>query len=271
MKDPRLAQAAKEAITDRDPKLRAEGLKALVASDPAAALKTIAEVLSSNAPAGEKQGAVAALAESRTPEAERLIGSLMDDLLAGKLVPDVQLDVYEAARRRPGLAPKIQQWTAAIPKADGLAKYRLSEYGGDSDRGRKLFREHPTVQCFKCHKCEGGDSLVGPDLSKIGTQKDRAYLLESIVFPNKHIAEGFQIVVLELTDGMTVAGRLLKETKDQLQVETLDGAGKPLTVTVPLKKVKTRTSAPSPMPEIIRDQLNRFELRDVIEYLATRK
>ena len=271
MKDARLAQAAKEAITDRDPKLRAEGLKALVASDPAAALKTIAEVLSSGASAAEKQGAVAALAESRTPEAEKLIGGLMDDLSAGKLVPEVQLDVYEAARKRPGLASKIQQWTAAIPKGDDLAKYRLSEYGGDPDRGRKLFREHPTVQCFKCHKCEGGDSLVGPDLSKIGAQKDRAYLLESIVFPNRKIAEGFQIVVLELTDGMTVAGRLLKETKDHLQVETVDGAGKPLSVTVPLKKVKTRTSAPSPMPEIIRDQLSRFELRDVIEYLATRK
>ena len=122
MKDARLAQAAKEAITDRDPKLRAEGLKALVASDPTAALKTIAEVLSSNASAAEKQGAVAALAESRTPEAERLIGSLMDDLIAGKLVPEVQLDVYEAARKRPGLASKIQQWTAAIPKGSVSAR-----------------------------------------------------------------------------------------------------------------------------------------------------
>jgi len=144
-------------------------------------------------------------------------------------------------------------------------------FGGDLDRGRKIFREHATVQCFKCHKCEGGDSLVGPDLSKIGAQKDREYLLESVVFPNKRIAEGFQIVVLELTDGMTVAGRLLNENKTQLQVETLDAAGKPLNITVPVKKIKTRTSAPSPMPEIIRDQLSRLELRDVIEYLATRK
>ena len=73
------------------------------------------------------------------------------------------------------------------------------------------------------------------------------------------------------SDGMTVVGRLLRETKDQLQVETLDGAGKPQTVTVAVKNVKTRTSAPSPMPEIIRDQLSRTELRDVLEYLATRK
>lgn len=271
LKDSRLAQAAKEALTDRDPKLRAEGLKALVASDPVAALSTVSDVLSSNAPATEKQGAVAALAESRTPEAEKLLAGLMDNLIAGKLAPEVQLDVFDAAKKRPGLSARIKQWTATLPKDDPLANYRLSIAGGDPDRGKKIFREHPIAQCFKCHKCEGGDSLVGPDLTKIGASKDREYILESIVFPNQRIAEGFQIVVLELTDGMTVVGRLLRETKDNLQVETVDGTGKPLTVTVPVKNVKGRTSAPSPMPEIIRDQLSRTELRDVLEYLATRK
>jgi quinoprotein glucose dehydrogenase len=271
LKDSRLANAAKEALTDRDPKLRAEGLKALVAADPVAALTTVSDVLSSNAPVTEKQGAVAALAESRTPEAEKLLAGLMDSLIAGKLAPEVQLDVYEAAKKRPGLSARIQQWTAALPKTDPLALYRLSLAGGDIERGKKIFREHQIAQCFKCHQCEGGDSLVGPDLTKIGATKDRNYLLESIVFPNTKIAEGFQIVVLELTDGTTVVGRLLRETKEQLQVVTLDEKGKQQNVNVPAKKVKTRTSAPSPMPEIIRDQLSRQELRDVLEYLATRK
>ena len=271
LKDPRLAQSAKAALTDREPKLRAEGLKALVAADPVAALSTVSDVLSSNAPATEKQGAVSALAASRTPEAEKLLAGLMDNLIAGKLAPEVQLDVYEAAKKRPGLSGSIKQWTAALPKDDALASYRLSIAGGDAERGKKVFREHATAQCFKCHKCEGGDSLVGPDLTKIGSSKDRDYILESIVFPNKTIAEGFQIVVLELTDGMTVVGRLLRETRENLQVETVDGTGKPQAVTVAVKKVKTRVSAPSPMPEIIRDQLSRQELRDVLEYLATRK
>jgi quinoprotein glucose dehydrogenase len=231
----------------------------------------VSEVITSNAPVTEKQGAVSALAESRTPEAEKLLAGLMDQLIAGKLAPEVQLDVYEAAKKRPGLAERIKQWTSALPKEDALAMYRLSLAGGDADRGKKIFREHPIAQCFKCHKCEGGDSLVGPDLTKIGATKDRDYILESIVFPNKKIADGFQIVVLELTDGATVVGRLLNETKEQLQVATLDGNGKQQTVNVAAKKVKTRTSAPSPMPEIIRDQLTRTELRDVLEYLATRK
>ncbi|MEQ1852783.1 MAG: PVC-type heme-binding CxxCH protein, partial [Chthoniobacteraceae bacterium] len=198
MKDPRLAQAATEALTDRDPKLRAEGLNALIASNPAAALATIGEVLSSDAPATEKQGAVSALARSRTPEAEKLLSGLMDSFAAGKLAPEVQLDVFEAAKKRAGLAQKVSQWKGSLSKTDALAIYRLALAGGDADRGKKTFREHATAQCFKCHKCEGGDSLVGPDLTAIGAKKDREYLLESIVYPNKHIAEGFQIVVLEL-------------------------------------------------------------------------
>jgi quinoprotein glucose dehydrogenase len=183
----------------------------------------------------------------------------------------VQLDVYEAVKKRPNLAAKTQQWKASLPKNDDLANYRLSLAGGDAERGKKIFREHPTEQCFKCHKCEGGDSMVGPELTKIGAQKGRADLLEAIVFPNKTIAQGFQIVVLELSDGATVAGRLLGEANGTLQVETVDGQGKPQNVNVPAAKIKKRVSAPSPMPETIRDTLTRAELRDVVEYLATRK
>jgi quinoprotein glucose dehydrogenase len=67
---------------------------------------------------------------------------------------------------------------------------------------------------------------VGPDLTLIGSQKDRAYILESIVFPNKHIAQGFQIVVLEMKDGSTVAGRLISDSPSGLEVETVNDQGK---------------------------------------------
>jgi hypothetical protein len=54
-------------------------------------------------------------------------------------------------------------------------------------------------------------------------------------------------------------------------VETVDGQGKPQTVTVKPEMVKNRISAPSPMPENLRDQISRSELRDVVEYLARLK
>ena len=271
LKDSQLAKAATAALTDKDAKLRAAALKALVAVDADAALKAIGGVLSSNAPAMEKQGAVLALAESNTPAAEKLLGSLLDDLVSGKLPPEVQLDVYEAGKKKAGLAGKVQQWKTSLPAKDPLANYKLSLSGGDVERGKKIFREHTTAQCFKCHKAEGGDSLVGPELTKIGASMDRTAILESIIYPNAQVAKGFQIVVLEMKDGMTVAGRLMEESTNELSVETVDAAGKPQVVKVAAANIKNRISAPSPMPETIRDILSRSELRDIVEYLATRK
>lgn len=271
LNDPNLAQAAKSALVGNDSKLCAEALKTLVTTDPDTAMKTITDILASNVSAKEKQGAIVALAESKNVEAEKLLGNLLDDLISGKLPQEVWLDVYESSKKREPLAPKIMAWRESVKTGDPLANYRLSLKGGDMVRGRKIFREKLEVQCFRCHKCDIGDSVVGPDLTKIGATKDREYLLESIVFPNKQIAHGFQIVVLELKNGTTVAGRLLSEADGQLQVETVNEKGEPQPIAVAADTIKNRMSAPSAMPDQIRDQLNRTELRDLVEYLATRK
>lgn len=268
-KDQRLPQAAQAALASKDDKLRAEGLKALAEADPASAVKGIADVIERGS-VREKQGALVALAAMNRPEAKDVVAALMDRLIAGNCPQEIQLDVYEAAKKC-GLAEKVQQFKASFPKEDPLANFRLSLAGGDLERGRKIFREKAEVQCLRCHKCEVGDSLVGPDLTKIGTGYDRAHLLESIVFPNAKIAQGFQIVTLTTKDNQLVAGRLMKDENGKLTIETVDEQGKPKPVDVAVDQVKERISAPSPMPENIRDQLTRWELRDLVEYLATRK
>jgi quinoprotein glucose dehydrogenase len=268
-KDERLLDAARCAMSAKDDKLRSEGLKALAAFDPASAAKAIAEVIERGS-LREKQGGIVALTQIDRPEARTIISELMDKLMAGQCPPEIQLDVYEAAKKV-GMTDRAQQFKAALPQNDPLANYKLSLAGGDADRGRKIFREKVEVQCLRCHKCEIGDSLVGPDLTKIASEKDRLYLLESIIFPNAHIAQGFQIVTLTMKDNQMIAGRLLNEGAGQLTIETMDEQGKPKAAIVAADQIKERLSAPSPMPENIRDQLSRWELRDLVEYLATRK
>lgn len=272
LKSDKLPEIAKVAVADRDPKVRAEGLQALAGADRKAAVTAIEQIVLNGAP-GEKQAAILALTQIKSPEAEALIGNLMDALTAGKAPASVRLDIYNAAKKA-GTGPlkdKLAKYTSSIPSEDPLAAYRISLEGGDLDRGRKIFREKVEVQCQRCHRCETGDSLVGPDLTHIGAQKDRTYLLESITHPNKQIAQGFQMVVLTLADGNLVVGRLLQEDATKLEVEGMDEQGKPKPVTVPIAQIKERMSAPSPMPENIRDLLSKEELRDLVEYLATRK
>ena len=46
--------------------------------------------------------------------------------------------------------------------------------------------------CDACHIINGEGGEVGPDLSKIGAGRDRAYLRRAVLNPNADIAEGFE-------------------------------------------------------------------------------
>jgi len=272
MKDAHLPQVAAVAVASKSAKVRTAGLEALAHADPVAAVKAIEGIISTASPM-EKQGALVALEQIKRPEAHALLGKLMDQLISKNAVPEIQLDILEAAKKAntPELNEKVKQYEGSLSKDDDLAAYRVALKGGNVERGRKIFREKPETQCLRCHKNEIGDSQVGPELTHIGSKKDRDYILESIVYPNKRIAEGFETVVLTLKDNTMVVGRLLKEDPSELHVETMDDKGKPKEVGVPVAQVQKRDRAPSPMPDNMRDVLSKTELRDLVEYLATRK
>jgi quinoprotein glucose dehydrogenase len=272
LKDSHVAQAAKVAIADKNAKIRSEGLQALAGADPVSAVKVMSDIVNTGTTV-EKQGALLALSQIQNTEAVAALSGLLDKLIANGLPGDIQLDVIDAAKKHndPGLKERLAKYEANLPASDDLAKYRVALLGGDAARGRKIFREKAETQCLRCHKCEVGDSLVGPELTHIGSKKDRNYILESIVYPDKQIAEGFETVVLTLKDGNVVAGRLAGQDATALKIETLDAQGKPLTTIVPLDKIKERLRAPSPMPPNLKDLLSKSELRDLVEFLATRK
>ena len=272
LKDPQLAKAARAALIDKDAKIRAAGLQALAGVDPAAAVRIIGEIVNTGSVI-EQQAGVAALAQLKGGEAETLLGGLLDKLIAKQLPGAIQLDVVEAATKRgtAGLKAKLAKYEATFPATDDLAKWRVSLLGGNADNGRKIFREKAQTECLRCHKCEIGDSAVGPELTHIGATKDRAYLLESIVFPNKKIAVGFETLVLMLTNGDIVAGTFAGQDATGVKLKVPDALGKVQIQTVPLAQIKERQAAPSPMLPGMGDMLSRSELRDVIEYLATLK
>jgi quinoprotein glucose dehydrogenase len=154
---------------------------------------------------------------------------------------------------------------------DPLAPFRASLVGGDAARGRQVFREHPTVQCLRCHQVAGDGGTVGPKLDGIGRRQSREYLLESIVWPNQKIAPQFETVALTLKDGTQVGGTVKAEAEGVLSIEAPTDEG-----TVALREIKTsditrRERGPSAMPEGLAQALTARELRDLVEYLATLK
>ena len=117
----------------------------------------------------------------------------------------------------------------------------------------------------------GGDA--GPDLTLVADraqqdhgQRDRIYLLESLLDPHAKIAKGFGTVSLLLLNGKEVTGTVLEETAAQITLRTPTGT----TIVVPVAEIEDRTKPQSPMPPV-RDVLSKRELRDLVEFLATLK
>jgi quinoprotein glucose dehydrogenase len=119
----------------------------------------------------------------------------------------------------------------------------------------------------RCHKFNGEGGEVGPELTGIGSRQDRQYLLESIVFPNKHIAQGFESVVVTLKNTTSYAGVLKSETPQILEINSPEDG----LIQVKKAEIKLRERGLSAMPEELRQVLTKQDLRDLVEFLSTSK
>ena len=117
---------------------------------------------------------------------------------------ELRLDVVEAAEAFPGkpFAKQLQTYREAKKPGD-LTAYDETLFGGDAASGRDIFLNNATLSCLRCHKAGGEGGEVGPNLAGIGAEKQRDYLLESIVLPNKQIAKGFESIVIVKLSGET--------------------------------------------------------------------
>jgi quinoprotein glucose dehydrogenase len=264
----RFEEAMKAVETDDNEDVRkaATRLQSLVRnSKPAARLASILE----KGTLGEKQVALASLGALSDPAADDILARELDRLIAGQVAPAIQLDLIDAASKRSAdsVKKKLEQYAAAKPQNDPLAPFEETLAGGDAAQGKKIFFERPDAQCVRCHKIEGQGGDVGPDLSHVAAQKDKRYLLESIVLPNKQIAPGFESVRVTTKEDQSYAGVLKSETPAEIVLNSPDTG----LVTVKKSDIESRQKALSPMPEGIGQILTKEDIRNLVEYLGALK
>jgi quinoprotein glucose dehydrogenase len=274
MADPRRIETAQRALLLPGSKSRTEALRLLAKVDPAAAIAPLRDRLAHGVTA-EQQGAIAVLAAMPGDIACRELSLWLDRLIAGGVPAEIQLDLIEAAGRRTetDLRRKLEQYESAKRKSDPIAPYREVLAEGDAQRGMSIFKTNAALECVRCHKVKepasdqplGGE--VGPELSAVGARQTRAYLLESIVDPNKQIAQGYESVVLATSDGKIHAGVLRGEDDNEVRLITAEGKA----LAVPKDTIEERKRGPSAMPNDLVKKLSKTELRDLIEYLANLK
>jgi quinoprotein glucose dehydrogenase len=266
--DKDLDSAMRLALADSQPKIRAEGRRVLAKLYPAEALAQIEKVLETGK-TPERQGALLLLGEWDNKDSNPLLEQWLDRLAQKKVPAEIQLELIDAAAKRsaPEIKTKLEAFEKGRAKAPLLERFHESLQGGDAEEGKKLFLSKAEASCLRCHKAKGEGGDVGPDLSKIGASKTREYILESILDPNKDLAQGFETAVLVLSSGKMYVGVVKSETAKEVKLQADDGA----LVTIKKSDIEERLRGKSAMPEDVAKSLSKAELRDLVEFLSQLK
>jgi cytochrome c oxidase cbb3-type subunit III len=145
---------------------------------------------------------------------------------------------------------------------------------GDAARGETLF--FGGGRCGSCHVVKGRGGRVGPELTRVGSARSRAYLIESIREPARYLTEHegtgeagarrYDTVTAVTTDGQKIVGVAMNE--DTFTVQIIDTAER--IHSLRKRDLKDfRHEDRSMMPAYSEVQLNGDALDDLVAYLQT--
>ena len=263
--DRQVAKLLEQTLDDENPQLRIAAGAILAKRHPSRAASLLVPIVKQSHSQSERQQALAALADVREAEVDAAFVDWLTQLLDGRFPESLQLDLVEAAgaRENPKIQEKLAHYRNSFADDDPLAPYRTSLHGGSYDRGRDLFIGRMEVKCLRCHKVKTVGGSAGPPLSRIGVEKSREYLLESIVLPSAQIAKGYETTVITTDEGRVVSGIVQSEDDQWVRLLTPERQ----TVDIPVDAIDDRFSGKSAMPEDMHQYLNAFDLRDLVEFL----
>lgn len=211
--------------------------------------------------AARRASAEIAADEKRSPQlrAEAILGT-DDNALLQKLAQSDNATIRDEAQR--ALPRSITTNRPAFD--DTTAWLKRIEGKGDPETGRRIFFNSKVAICSTCHRHSGRGNVVGPDLTFIAQQGDRAAILRSILEPHREVAPQFYPSVVELKDGTTFTGILLRSSNTEV-FRDLAGKEKSFPEADIVKRTELRTSL---MPPGLVLTLTNTELRDLLAFLT---
>lgn len=213
-------------------------------------------------PVSEGQALIRLLGETRTTEAVSLLSEYLEQLKEGDLAGEFALETIRSAQTH-GSADLIPAIREIIQSDNDLYQYSLM--GGNIEAGREVYETHLVAQCVRCHNAGGKGKQVGPELKGIGARVDQNYLLESLLNPSAQIANGFQIAVVETSNGEILSGVIAKEDEAKIVLALVSGGETEIEKSDIQNREMSAVSAMPSMSEILSPE----EVRDLIAYLKT--
>ncbi len=134
---------------------------------------------------------------------------------------------------------------------------------GDLAVGERLYTSQG---CIACHSVDPKAEQKGPYLGAAGAKFTRDYLIDSILEPNKVVAQGFQTSMFKLKDGTARMGFVTAEADGVVEVRDIAGQ----VSRIKRDDVEEQTHMPqSMMPAGLAGALTVDEFTSLIEYLVS--
>ena len=175
----------------------------------------------------------------------------------------------EGGRNEPNLvlalARNIDEATEASNLSPAEIQRLLSfiQEKGDPARGELIYRRQE-LGCVSCHAIGGIGGKVGPDLTSIGASAQPDYLVESMLFPNRKVKEGYHSVIIETKNEMEFSGILVRETDEQIFIRDASNREVP----IPKNDIAQRRMGGSLMPAGLIDALSEQEQGDLYRFMS---
>ncbi|MEM6348242.1 MAG: PVC-type heme-binding CxxCH protein [Bacteroidota bacterium] len=263
-----LPASLKSAISSSSEALRKDAQAFLTKVDmtPKVIIEMLAKALEIGT-VGEQQQALASLGQTDQAAARALLLQWVEKLREAQVPPEIQLDILLAAEAQQDEALREAVLTYESQKGEGtLETYRETIYGGNYQRGRRLFYSNNSAQCIRCHAFKGNGGAVGPELTNIASVLSPEQLLEALVDPSARLAPGYGSVKLTLKDQRKITGVILAETSQTITLKV--GQNEPEQIS--LNDIADKQYLPSSMPSMA-GVLSKAEIRDLMAFLMAAK
>ncbi|MBC8245200.1 MAG: c-type cytochrome [Verrucomicrobia bacterium] len=137
---------------------------------------------------------------------------------------------------------------------------------GDAANGHRLFQ---AVGCAVCHRIgpatNGGVPFIGPALDTIGNTLSTQRIIEEVLWPGRHVKEGYSLTRVTTKAGDVHAGYEQRSRSDDVFLRPLSQPG---TIRIPRDTIRSQEQLGSAMTAGLTAGLKRGQLRDLIRFLA---
>ncbi len=135
---------------------------------------------------------------------------------------------------------------------------------GSASRGVRL-----SAPCLACHRIGDAGSIIGPELTTLGTTLSPERITEELLWPSRQVKEGYTLVQVLTTEGDVIEGyeRRTKASEQSGDLILRELATESL-IRVRRDEVELASELGSAMPPGLTAALTREELLDLIRYLS---